>query len=322
MKMFRNILYVAEKGGAQDPAVTRAVTLAENNLADLTIMAVVAPLEPPAESPPGMPIAAEMQDAAIADLRRELEDLAAPFQERVTIRLEVAVGTRFLEVIRAVANHGHDLVIKSAENPEGIEKLFGSDDDHLLRKCPCPVWIMKPDERPDYDCILAAVDVQASQVSPVVAELNLLIGELAGSLAVSDFAALHLVHAWEAHAETLLRATSDRPDEARAAFLDAELARSQAGMDTLCRQLRERIGRDAYEHIALSTHITRGSAKTVILETAADLDADLVVMGTVARTGIPGLIIGNTAEAILDQIHCSVLAVKPPGFVPPVALET
>ncbi len=46
-----------------------------------------------------------------------------------------------------------------------------------------------------------------------------------------------------------------------------------------------------------------------------------VVMGAVARTGIPGFIMGNTAETILNQIGCSVLAVKPPGFVTPVTLE-
>jgi nucleotide-binding universal stress UspA family protein len=47
---------------------------------------------------------------------------------------------------------------------------------------------------------------------------------------------------------------------------------------------------------------------------------DLVVMGTVARTGIMGLLIGNTAETILDQLDCSVLAVKPEGFLTPVTL--
>lgn len=52
-----------------------------------------------------------------------------------------------------------------------------------------------------------------------------------------------------------------------------------------------------------------------------DLDAELVVMGTVGRTGIPGFIIGNTAETILNQIECSVLAVKPDGFVTPVTLS-
>jgi len=43
-------------------------------------------------------------------------------------------------------------------------------------------------------------------------------------------------------------------------------------------------------------------------------------MGTVGRIGIRGLFIGNTAEAILNQVECSVLAVKPPGFQTPVGL--
>jgi universal stress protein E len=53
---------------------------------------------------------------------------------------------------------------------------------------------------------------------------------------------------------------------------------------------------------------------------AEGLRADLVVMGTIARTGISGLIIGNTAESILDQLTCSVLAIKPPGFSTPLKL--
>jgi nucleotide-binding universal stress UspA family protein len=43
-------------------------------------------------------------------------------------------------------------------------------------------------------------------------------------------------------------------------------------------------------------------------------------MGTVARTGISGLIMGNTAEAIVDQLSCSVLAIKPDGFTTPVKM--
>ena len=53
----------------------------------------------------------------------------------------------------------------------------------------------------------------------------------------------------------------------------------------------------------------------------AQLDADLVVMGTVGRTGIAGLFIGNTAEMVLEQVQCSVLAVKPAGFVSPVQAD-
>lgn len=49
---------------------------------------------------------------------------------------------------------------------------------------------------------------------------------------------------------------------------------------------------------------------------------NLLVMGTLARTGIRGVLIGNTAEKILDQVRCSVVAVKPPGFVSPLAPDT
>ena len=45
---------------------------------------------------------------------------------------------------------------------------------------------------------------------------------------------------------------------------------------------------------------------------------DLVVMGTVARTGLAGFVMGNTAERILSRLRGSVLAVKPAGFVSPV----
>jgi len=64
-----------------------------------------------------------------------------------------------------------------------------------------------------------------------------------------------------------------------------------------------------------------GSPKTSVSEFALKINAELVVMGTVARTGLPGFFIGNTAESILGKLDCSVLAVKPAGFKTPVTLE-
>jgi nucleotide-binding universal stress UspA family protein len=76
--------------------------------------------------------------------------------------------------------------------------------------------------------------------------------------------------------------------------------------------------RDAIEYLQPRTHLSKGSAREEIPALAKRLAADCILMGTVARTGIPGFIIGNTAETILEQIECSVLAIKPPGFVTPV----
>jgi nucleotide-binding universal stress UspA family protein len=58
-----------------------------------------------------------------------------------------------------------------------------------------------------------------------------------------------------------------------------------------------------------------------IVELAKSEAIDLLVMGTVCRTGIAGFIIGNTAEKVLSVVNCSVLTVKPEGFVTPVTLE-
>jgi nucleotide-binding universal stress UspA family protein len=68
-------------------------------------------------------------------------------------------------------------------------------------------------------------------------------------------------------------------------------------------------------------HFIKGDAANVIPQLAYEQHMELIVMGTVGRTGLPGLIIGNTAEEILSQADCSVLTVKPEGFKTPVKLN-
>ena len=57
---------------------------------------------------------------------------------------KVLGGSPFIEVIKEVLRQGHDLVMMAAEGEGGVEDaLFGSTSTHLMRKCPCPVWVMK-----------------------------------------------------------------------------------------------------------------------------------------------------------------------------------
>jgi nucleotide-binding universal stress UspA family protein len=67
--------------------------------------------------------------------------------------------------------------------------------------------------------------------------------------------------------------------------------------------------------------LLKGDAEALIPALAKRKGVELIVMGTVCRTGIAGFIIGNTAENILQQVDCSVLTVKPEGFVSPVKLR-
>ena len=94
------------------------------------------------------------------------------------------------------------------ENPEWSDRLFGSDDMHLMRKCPCPVWMIKPQAEKSYRRILAAVDAGDDYPPAELATrhvLNLQILEMASSLALSEFAELHVAHAWVAIGERLMR---------------------------------------------------------------------------------------------------------------------
>jgi universal stress protein E len=68
-------------------------------------------------------------------------------------------------------------------------------------------------------------------------------------------------------------------------------------------------------------HLLKGEPGDVIAEFAEAKKADLIVMGTVGRTGLAGFIVGNTAETILGAVRCSVIAVKPEGFQSPVTLN-
>jgi nucleotide-binding universal stress UspA family protein len=166
---------------------------------------------------------------------------------------------------------------------------------------------------------VAAVDfIERDDIDSEVEALNQHILGLASSLALSDFAQLHLVHAWDAPEAGFANLLADHPDLAETNMIEEARTWHKRRMDNLTRELCERIGAETYKYLSPRVHLPKGSARKAVPALAKELEADLVVMGTVARTGIPGFIIGNTAETILDQLQCSVLALKPPAFVSPV----
>ncbi len=320
MERFRNILCVVDKA-SDEAALERAVSLAENNQSALTVARVIPRHATDLRLPADGPTSEALRKWARAEQLESLEAMARPYGDRVDLALRLMEGTEFLEIIRAVLADGYDLVVKPAEDPPYLRRLFGTDDMHLLRKCPCPLWLTRPGEKTNYSRILAAVDFDASEPNEAANELNRTILELAAALSVSDFAELHVVHAWDAPAEGVIRRWAAVPDSAATDYTEAERSAHARGLEQIGSRFKEWLGAESYEYVAPRYHLARGSAVTLVPALAADLEADLVVMGTVARSGISGLIIGNTAEAILEQLPCAVLAVKGPGFVSPVRLS-
>jgi universal stress protein E len=324
VKRFDNILLVLDPAKPCAPLVERAVAVAESNQANLKIVTVVPQFVLAADLPLDGAVTMDLQARFVTDQTDKLEALAGPLRDRLAIGTKVLMGTPFLEVVREVLRGSHDLVIRAAENPGWLDRLLGSDDMHLLRKCPCPVWLVRCEAPTPYRRVLAAVDVDDSYAPDELATrhaLNRAVLEVASALALSAFAELHVASVWDAIGESFLRgAFMHASDDAVAAYVEHARQRNAKGLDALMAELKAHLGNDAVEFLKPKTHLAKGSARREIPVLAQQLQVDLVVMGTVARTGIPGLIMGNTAEAILEQLDCSVLAIKPPGFVTPVTL--
>ena len=208
-------------------------------------------------------------------------------------------------------------MIKAPEDPCWLDRLFGSDDLHLLRKCPCPVWMIKPRLSGTFGCIVVAVDVDDGYSSDEIEgrrALNRQLMEMATSLALAEFAELQVVHAWEAIGEGVMRSGFMGTDEESVkGYVKAVERHHGENLHTLMRQTADRLGPEATRYLKPNAPLGNGWARKEIPALIRELRADLLVAGTVARTGVSGLLMGNTAEMILTQIDCSVLAAKPGG---------
>lgn len=324
MRRFKNILCVIEPGSDCRPALERAISLAENNQTELTVASVIERVTAGIGMPDGGPISADLQAALREAQEQKLHALLEPYRERIDLKVKVLQGIPFIEVIREVMAHDHDLLIKTPEDRDWLERWFSSDDMHLLRKCPCPVWLVKNGAPKTYRRILAAVDVDFDAKPDdlkIEQALNQQILEMASSLAVAEFAELHIVYVWDAVGEEVMRsALMQTPEDQISDYLSQAQAQHRKALDNLIQTVGSGMDSELIKYLEPHRHLIKGWARKEIPLLAKRIDADLIVMGTVARTGIPGYIMGNTAETVLNQIACSVLAIKPPGFESPVTL--
>lgn len=322
MKRFKNILFVMNSKLNDHHAFERAVSLAENNQASLTVVSILDDFPADKEQKIYGISMAELHDAIIDKRKLQLEDQVALYRKRIQLNTKVILGTVFLALIQEVLRFKRDLLVKVAEKEERvIDSLFGSTDMRLLRKCPCPIWLMKPFKAGNHRKILAAVDFDPYDKDWVDNGLNRQILEMSISLAISEFCELHIVHVWSAYGEISLRSGFAKQPEADVdAYVEGIRLDHQKRLDDLLSQFIDSSSKEAVGYLKPKIHLLKGDATEVIPLLVKQQQIDFVMMGTVARTGVPGLIMGNSAEKILNQIDCSVLAVKPNGFVSPVTL--
>lgn len=311
MKRFLNILFVAESGSDDAAAFAQALTLANNNQARVTVVGTV--------DVPHMKRAKPLRDAMIDERREQLQTLLqSASSPKPDIEAKILIGKAFVEIIREVLGEGRDLIIKSVEDSHS--RSFGGTDLKLLRKCPCPVWLVRSAQQQAYRKILVALDYEPE--NPENDALNRQLLEMGSSLAISGFSELHVVHAWRLEHENYLRSPRLGLSAAEIdGMLEEEEKQRRDWLTELVTNSGTALGKEAIDYLKPELHLVKGQARDVVPECAATVGAELVMMGTVGRTGIPGFFVGNTAEDILNELDCSVLTVKPPRFISPVTTD-
>jgi nucleotide-binding universal stress UspA family protein len=290
MRRFGNILVVLDDPSKTSPVLDRAVDHVRRTGARLTL----------AFHP------RDLREHSAAETA--LNALAAQLGVPAETRMLAEAG--HVAVVREVLRHRHDMVMKPAVVEHGLlTHLRTSIDEHLLRDCPCAVWLDRGHDLPGYARILAAVEPDPPGLAAAI--LDVAIG-----LAALEQAELHVTHVWELDGESGMRGRA--MTQAAEAEIDAMVAEERARCATWLEvTLTPFLGGP----VVPRPRLEKGQPDIAIPQLVDELRIDLLVMGSQARHGLAGLIMGNTAEDMLAQTRCTLLTLKPDGFVSPITLE-
>ena len=193
---YKNILCVLSDSHRQDDTVAQAVHIAKAHQASLTIMLALEALPPNASMVMESFSYIDSQQTMETQAKHWLSEQAESWGEKYALNTTVSVGQPLIDVVSHVLKNDIDLVIKRAEE-SFLDKLFGSLDMRLFRKCPCPVWIINHKPRSQYKNVVAALDLNYHYPQHEVTirrDLNRDILRHASQIALLEFAQLHIVH--------------------------------------------------------------------------------------------------------------------------------
>ena len=305
---FRRILVDVDATAAAQPALEEAARIARRCGAALTIVDVV-PSAPDLRSGRRSHDSVEEFVRRRAALRRLADGVAG-----VRVSATMLGGPPSTALIEEVVRGGHDLLVRSRARDMVARGhgAYAAVDVQLFRKCPCPVLALGPGVAPARPRIVAAVHAAPGVAdSDDAHDLDRRVVAAAVSMAAHEQGSVTLLHAWRPVGE--LSVMSHATDEEFTAFLEADRRAAASRL--------ERMKQQSGVPSAARVELRHGTPEVVIPEFIVAEGADTLVIGSVGRTGVSGLLRGNTVERILAALPCSVLVVKPRRFALPVMVD-
>ncbi len=240
-----------------------------------------------------------------------LDDLIAPYQKMgYKIETQVLVFNRLYEtIIQSALEFTADYIFKPLRQHGLLKRaLFTSTDWNLIRFCPCPMLLVSHANSLSGSPVLAALDLASQDTAHQ--NLNEVILEQTKLLAAILNSPMHLAHAYNVVTIPAGSAAGDPlSSQVSKGRRDEQFDRAFEIANEACIPRK-------------NIHLGEGTADQFVNKCASEISAGVIVMGTVARSGVSGLFIGNTAETVMEQARCDVFVVKQADFESPIKART
>jgi universal stress protein E len=315
MNELKKILAVIDPTAADQPAVRRAAWLANKSGAELELLVCYYNEYLSGDRLFDSPSLEKARDEVIQSHEKHLETLAEPLRADGLVVKTTAIWDHPLYegVVRHATNNGVDIVVKDTHHHSAVTRaLLTNTDWNLLRTCPMPLWLVKPQDLAEVPVFVAAIDPMHQHDKPAALDDEIL--HVSKSVAEDVGGEVHAFHSYDPRI-AVATATAN-------AYIPVSLP-----FDEIEQQMHEDHKKRFNEITQFhkiedsNAHLVAGLTHEELPSIANELKADVVVMGAVARNRWKRLFIGATAERTLEDLPCDLLIIKPDWFQTPVDLD-
>jgi len=304
MNTLKSILVAVDFTPGSAAALQKAIRIAQWNRAAVRAVHVIDTL-----------VAAELEEAMsafqqnvreglIADAKQAWSAFAATVEGGPGVPIDICIDNRVRGILAAARNAKADLLIIGAFGMREPQIGFGTIATACVRHAISPVLVVRDSQPGPFKTIVTCIDF-----SPT----SLIALDQAARVAAQDGAALHVLHVFDApwHQLHYRAPTPQASPQFQKQYRD--------GLERRLAAFAGELGREIDYLKPTFTLFDHAGHRSGIVEYAAKVGADLIVMGTRGKANLRDVLLGTTAEKALRESQCSVLAVKPEGFSHPLA---
>ena len=316
MHKISRIMCVIDPTSGDQPAMRRAAWLAKNASAELELFVSYYNQYMSGHRLSDSPFLGKARREIIAGHEQYLEKLAEPLRTSGLIVRTAAIWDHPLYegIVRHAVAVGADIVFKDTHHHSALARaLFTNTDWNLLRTCPVPLWLVKPHEIADNPVFMAAIDPLNQHDKPAALDDEILL--LSKLLAEKSNGEVHAFHSYDPR---IAVATAT-------AFAYIPISLPLDEIEEQMHEQHEKLFNKITKYHGLDdrhVHLVAGLTHEELPLTAEKMDADVIVMGAVARNRWKRIFIGATAERTLEHAPCDLLIIKPDWFHTPVEMSS